>query len=83
MLGLGIGAVATFVAQVLITNALGDQAFGVVTLTTQAAFIAAAATRFGMDVANVRLVALTGYGGDHDRAAVVLGAEPAEYTGAH
>ena len=58
VLGLGIGAVATFVAQVLITNALGDQAFGVVTLTTQAAFIAAAATRFGMDVANVRLVAI-------------------------
>lgn len=58
VLGLGIGAVATFAAQVLITNALGDEAFGVVTLTTQAAFIAAAATRFGMDVANVRLVAI-------------------------
>ncbi len=58
VLGLGIGAIATFAAQVLITNALGDQAFGVVTLTTQAAFIAAAATRFGMDVANVRLVAI-------------------------
>jgi O-antigen/teichoic acid export membrane protein len=58
VLGLGIGAIATFAAQVLITNALGDQSFGVVTLTTQAAFIAAAATRFGMDVANVRLVAI-------------------------
>jgi O-antigen/teichoic acid export membrane protein len=58
VLGLAIGAVATFVAQVLITNALGDEAFGVVTLTTQAAFVAAAATRFGMDVANVRLVAI-------------------------
>ena len=58
VLGLAIGAVATFVAQVLITNELGDEAFGVVTLTTQAAFIAAAATRFGMDVANVRLVAI-------------------------
>ena len=58
VLGLAIGAVATFVAQVLITNALGDEAFGVVTLSTQAAFIAAAATRFGMDVANVRLVAI-------------------------
>jgi O-antigen/teichoic acid export membrane protein len=58
VLGLGIGAVATFAAQVLITNALGDQAFGVVTLTTQAAFVAAAATRFGMDVANVRLIAI-------------------------
>jgi O-antigen/teichoic acid export membrane protein len=58
VLGLAIGAVATFAAQVLITNALGDEAFGVVTLTTQAAFISAAATRFGMDVANVRLVAI-------------------------
>ena len=58
VLGLAIGAVATFAAQVLITNALGDEAFGVVTLTTQAAFIAAAATRFGMDVANVRLVSI-------------------------
>ena len=58
VLGLAIGAVATFAAQVLITNTLGAQAFGVVTLTTQAAFIAAAATRFGMDVANVRLVAI-------------------------
>jgi O-antigen/teichoic acid export membrane protein len=58
VLGLAIGAIATFAAQVLITNALGDEAFGVVTLTTQAAFIAAAATRFGMDVANVRLVAI-------------------------
>ncbi len=68
VLGLGIGAVATFVAQVLITNALGDQAFGVVTLTTQAAFIAAAATRFGMDVANVRLVAILDGRGEVARA---------------
>lgn len=58
VLGLGIGAVATFAAQVLMTRALGDQAYGVVTLTTQGAFVAAAATRFGMDVANVRLVAI-------------------------
>ena len=56
--GLAVGAVATFVAQVLMTNALGAGAFGVVTLTTQFAFVAAAATRFGMDVANVRLVAI-------------------------
>ena len=58
VMGLAIGAIATLAAQVLITNALGDEAFGVVTLTTQAAFIAATATRFGMDVANVRLVAI-------------------------
>jgi O-antigen/teichoic acid export membrane protein len=58
VLGLAIGAFATFAAQVLMTRELGDEAYGVVTLTTQFAFIAAAATRFGMDVANVRLVAI-------------------------
>jgi O-antigen/teichoic acid export membrane protein len=68
VLGLAIGGVATFAAQVLITNALGDEAFGVVTLTTQAAFIAAAATRFGMDVADVRLVAILAGRGEVARA---------------
>jgi O-antigen/teichoic acid export membrane protein len=58
VLGLAIGALATFAAQVIMTRRLGDEGFGVVTLTTQFAFIAAAATRFGMDVANVRLVAI-------------------------
>jgi O-antigen/teichoic acid export membrane protein len=58
VLGLAIGALATFAAQVLMTNALGPERFGVVTVATQFAFIAAAATRFGMDVANVRLVAI-------------------------
>jgi len=58
VLGLAIGAAATFAAQVIMTRRLGDRAYGVVTLTTQFAFIAAAATRFGMDVADVRLVAI-------------------------
>lgn len=58
VLGLVIGAAATFAAQVIMTRRLGDVGFGVVTLTTQFAFVAAAATRFGMDVANVRLVAI-------------------------
>ncbi len=58
VLGLAIGAVATFAAQVIMTQRLGDRAYGIVTVTTQFAFIAAAATRFGMDVANVRLVAI-------------------------
>lgn len=58
VLGLAIGAMATFAAQVLMSRELGDEAYGVVTLTTQFAFISAAATRFGMDVANVRLVAI-------------------------
>jgi O-antigen/teichoic acid export membrane protein len=58
VLGLAIGALATFAAQVIITRRLGDEGFGVVTVTTQFAFIAATATRFGMDVANVRLIAI-------------------------
>ena len=58
VLGLAIGALATFAAQVIMTNRMGDRSYGVVTVTTQFAFIAAAATRFGMDVANVRLVAI-------------------------
>ena len=58
VVGLAIGAAATFAAQVIMANQLGESAYGVVTLTTQFAFIAAAATRFGMDVANIRLVAI-------------------------
>ncbi len=66
--GLAVGAVATFAAQVIMSNRLGEGAFGVVTLATQFAFIAAAATRFGMDVANVRLVAIVVGSGRGGRA---------------
>ncbi|MGZ8571738.1 MAG: MATE family efflux transporter [Actinomycetota bacterium] len=58
VVGLAIGAAATFAAQVLMSNRLGEAAFGVVTVATQFAFVAAAFTRVGMDVANVRLVAI-------------------------
>ncbi|HEX6844039.1 MAG TPA: MATE family efflux transporter [Actinomycetota bacterium] len=68
VLGLAIGAVATFAAQVVMSNRLGEEAYGVVTLATQFAFIAAAATRFGMDVANVRLVAILVGKGEAGRA---------------
>ena len=68
VIGLAIGAVATFAANVLLTNRLGDEGFGIVTLTTQFAFVAAAATRFGMDVANVRLVAILAGRGQAERA---------------
>ena len=39
VLGLAIGAVATFAAQVLITNALGDEAFGVVARIARSASV--------------------------------------------
>lgn len=58
VVGLAVGAVATFAATVIMSNRLGTEPFGVVTLATQFAFVAAAATRFGMDVANVRLVSI-------------------------
>ena len=58
VIGLAAGVLATFATQVIMTRSLGAALFGVVTLTTQFAFIASTATRFGMDVANVRLVAI-------------------------
>jgi O-antigen/teichoic acid export membrane protein len=58
VIGLAAGVMAAFATQVIMTRALGAALFGVVTVTTQFAFIASTATRFGMDVANVRLVAI-------------------------
>ncbi len=53
----------TFAANILISRAFGGGdagaiALGIVTLGTQFAFIAAAGTRFGMDMASVRYVAI-------------------------
>jgi O-antigen/teichoic acid export membrane protein len=58
VVGLAVGVLAAFATQVIMTRNLGAALFGVVTVTTQFAFIASTATRFGMDVANVRLVAI-------------------------
>lgn len=58
VIGLAAGVMTAFATQVIMTRGLGPALFGVVTLTTQFAFIASTATRFGMDVANVRLVAI-------------------------
>jgi O-antigen/teichoic acid export membrane protein len=59
--GLAVFVVATLGTNVLISRAFGgagDAALGVVTLTTQLAFVGGAATRFGMDMAAVRRVAI-------------------------
>jgi O-antigen/teichoic acid export membrane protein len=61
--GLGVFVLATFAANVLISRSFGGgdagaEALGVVTLATQLAFIGAAATRFGMDMAAVRRIAI-------------------------
>ncbi|TMK85786.1 MAG: hypothetical protein E6G44_06005 [Actinobacteria bacterium] len=59
--GLAIFVVATLGTNVLISRAFGASGasvLGAVTLATQFAFIAGAATRFGMDMAAVRRVAI-------------------------
>lgn len=71
VVGLVVFVLGTFGANVLIARGLGDGgdgavALGIVTLATQFAFIAAAGTRFGMDMAAVREVAIqigAGHGG--------------------
>src|SRR5919198_1770376 len=67
VIGLAAGVLAVFATQVIMTRTLGAAIFGVVTVTTQFAFIASTATRFGMDVANVRLVAILVGRGEHGR----------------
>jgi O-antigen/teichoic acid export membrane protein len=56
--GLGVFVLASFASSILIARTLGADALGVVTLATQFAFIAGAATRFGMDMAATRMVAI-------------------------
>ena len=59
--GLGIFVIASFGMNILVAHALGGKksaAFGQVTLITQLAFVMGAATRFGMDMASVRRVAI-------------------------
>ena len=48
VIGLAAGVLTTFATQVIMTRGLGPALFGVVTLTTQFAFIASTATRFGI-----------------------------------
>jgi O-antigen/teichoic acid export membrane protein len=56
--GLAVYVVASLGTNILISRALGASALGVVTLATQIAFVGGAATRFGMDMASVRRVAI-------------------------
>ncbi len=72
VVGLVVAMLATFGAQILITRILGASSFGIVTLATQGAFVAAAATRFGMDMASVRRVAIHMGRGERDRVRGVV-----------
>jgi O-antigen/teichoic acid export membrane protein len=56
--GLAVFVSASLGTNIIISRAEGARSLAVVTLATQLAFIGGAATRFGMDMAAVRLVAI-------------------------
>ena len=58
VVGLVAGVLAALGVQVLLGHALAPGAFGLVTVAVQVAFVASAGSRFGMDMAAVRLVAI-------------------------
>ena len=58
MIGLAVGVAAALGVQVLLGRALLPGGFGLVTVAVQVAFVAAAGSRFGMDMAAVRLIAI-------------------------
>lgn len=73
--GLAIFVTATFGTNVLISRAFGSSgasALGTITLATQFAFIGGAATRFGMDMAAVRRVAIDVGKGEPGRVRATL-----------
>jgi stage V sporulation protein B len=75
LVGLAVYVLATFGTNVLISRSFGSNgasALGSVTLATQFAFIAGAATRFGMDHAAVRRVAIDVGKGEAGRARAVV-----------
>jgi len=72
LVGLGVFVLANLATSVLISRALGSAALGLVTLATQLAFVGGAGTRFGMDMAAVRRVAIDVGKGEPGRARAVV-----------
>ena len=70
--GLAVYVLATLGTNILISRALGATALGIVTLATQLAFVGGAATRFGMDMASVRRVAIDLGKGEPGRVRAVM-----------
>ncbi len=72
--GLAVYVAASFGMSILIARAFGKDspAFGQITLMTQLAFVVGAATRFGMDMASVRRVAIEVGKGEPGRARAVV-----------
>jgi O-antigen/teichoic acid export membrane protein len=58
VLGLCVGVASALGVQILLGRTLLPGAFGLVTVAVQVAFVASAGSRFGMDMAAVRLVAI-------------------------
>jgi O-antigen/teichoic acid export membrane protein len=58
VVGLVVGVAAAVGVQILLGRSLLPGAFGLVTVAVQVAFVASAGSRFGMDLAAVRLVAI-------------------------
>ena len=58
VVGLCVGVAVAFGTQILLGRTLLPGAFGIVTVAVQVAFVASAGSRFGMDMAAVRLVAI-------------------------
>jgi O-antigen/teichoic acid export membrane protein len=75
IVGLAVFVIASFGMNILVSHALGGKksaAFGQVTLITQLAFVVGAATRFGMDMASVRRVAIESGKGEPGRSRAVV-----------
>ncbi|HEV3475053.1 MAG TPA: flippase [Actinomycetota bacterium] len=70
--GLVVAILATFGTQVLITRVLGPEAFGIVTLATQGALVLGYFSRFGMDMAAVRRVAIDVGQGQRSRVRAIV-----------
>jgi O-antigen/teichoic acid export membrane protein len=58
VVGLCAGVLAALGTQILLGRTLVPGGFGIVTVAVQVAFVAAAGSRFGMDMAAIRLVAI-------------------------
>ncbi|MBA2426640.1 MAG: polysaccharide biosynthesis C-terminal domain-containing protein [Actinobacteria bacterium] len=67
VIGIVVAAIAMLIVQILMTRTLGPVGFGVVTVLTQAAWVASFGTRAGMDMAILRDVAVEAGVGGWDR----------------
>jgi O-antigen/teichoic acid export membrane protein len=70
--GLVVAILATFGTQVLITRVQGPEVFGIVTLATQGALVLGYFSRFGMDMAAVRRVAIDLGQGQRSRVRAIV-----------